>query len=45
MHDCTCHCDDNKKKKESQAGGALRVPPAGDLFLVDIAGTGAIVLG
>ena len=45
MHNCTCHCNDSKKEKGSQAGGALRVPPVGDVFLAVIAVTGAIVRG
>ena len=27
------HCSDSKKEKGSQAGGALRAPAAGDVFL------------
>ncbi len=27
------HCSESKKRKGSQAGGALRTPPAGDVFL------------
>ena len=33
------------KEKGSQAGGALRASPAGDVFLAVIAVTGAIVHG
>ena len=39
------HCSDSKKEKGSQAGGALRAPPAGDVFLAVIAATGEIAHG
>ena len=45
MHNCTCHRNDSKKEEASQAGSALRAPPAGDVFLAVIAVTGAIVHG
>ena len=45
MRNCICHCNDSKKEKGSQAGGALCAPPARDVFLVVIAVTSAIVHG